>query len=766
MVANNFQPENTEQYEEISIVEIFFHYLRFWKYFIVSILICLGISYICLLYITPEYRVFSKALINDDKKGQTMDMTSAFNDIGVVQPKSNVDNEIIILGSQTLMKSVVDSLRLNFSYFKNGKMKKREIYKETPVFVSTPKIMASGSFTVDLESENVLSIHSGRENFDQKVKMGDELNSPWGILKFTPNLFGTESYPVEISVQSGYLPRVDITPVSKTSSVVELSLKIASPKKGQDIINSLVTIYNKNAIEDKNYVAFSTIDFINNRLSSVSKELQTAEEDVENYQKAKGITDLPAQGQLLLSSSSDYSKQKMDAVLQLDLLKSLQDYLMNPANQDKGLPSNVGITDPTVISLIQKYNEQILEKKDATGGMMKDHPMLIQYNNQVALIRADLLRGVDISENSVQETIKQLDRQDNMNMGLARELTTQEREFRDLLRKSTLKETLFTYLLQKREDTELSLVKATPNARVIDPASVNPVPVQPKKMIILLVAFIAGIVIPVIIIYIRDLFDNKVHTKDDVTRVISAPFLGIIPVSKSNDPFPVLKVRSSISERFRNIISNLEFIVGNERRKVISVTSFTSGDGKSFFSRNLALSLATLGKKTLLIDLDLRKSILAKTLGMTNTEKGSAMFLSDPKIHLSEIIDTSHTFHKNLDIIPVYIFPPNPAELLSSNRLEQLFHAIGRDYEYVIVDTAPAGLVADVYNINAYSLTTIFLLRSDSSLKKILPEIQELYREKRLNNLSVVLNAVTDENIYGYGYGYGSYKHDYYTDEK
>jgi len=769
MSPNNFQSENIEQpQEEVSIIETLFHYLRYWKYFILSIIICLGAAYVYLLFTTPEYQIFSKILINDDKKGQMVDMTSAFSDIGIVQPKSNVDNEIEILRSRTLMKSVVDSLRLNVSYFKSGKIRKREIYKETPVFVSIPKIMAAGSFTVDQVSDSVLSVHSNKEKFNGQVEIGEELNSPWGVLTFTPNPFKTESFPIEINLWSSYFPNVDISSVSKTSSVVQLSLISPSPQKGQDIINTLVAQYNKNAIRDKNYVSNNTIDFIDNRLGSVSGELQSAEMKVEDYQKQKGITDLQAQGQLILSQSGDYSKQIMDAGLQLDLLKTIQDYLMKPTNQDKALPSNVGITDPTVLSLIQKYNDLILEKKNETGGLLANHPKLIVYNNQLALVRADLLRGLDISEGSVQKTIDELQRQDNMNMGRARDLTTQERESRDLLRQSTLKETLFTYLLQKREDTELALVTATPNAKVIDPAAVDYTPVKPKKMIILLAALIIGAILPVIVIYIKDLFDNKIHTKDDVTRVISAPFLGIIPVSKEGDPFPVLKARSSITERFRTVISNLEFIVGSERRKIISVTSYTSGDGKSFFARNLAMSLATLGKKTLLIDLDLRKSVLIKTLGMSNTDKGSALFLSDPAIQVNEIIDASHTFHRNLDIIPVHIFPPNPAELLSSQRLEQLFQTIGRDYEYIIVDTAPVGLVADVFNINAYSLATIFLLRSDFSMKKILPEIQELYREKRLNNLSVVLNAVSDENIYGYGYGhyYGNYKHNYYTDEE
>jgi len=762
MEQNNFQSENMAQ-DEFSIVEIFFHYLRYWKWFILSIVVCLMVAFVYLRYTTPEYRVFSKIIISDSKKGQTQDMSATFSDIGLTAPRMNIDNELEILRSPSLMKSVVDSLGLGVSYFKSGKIKKIEIYKQTPIIVSIPFIKAPGLFTVDSVDANTLSIHS-ESGFDLKAEIGKEIGTPWGTLTFKPNPFRTESYPITVAVNPWYFPPVSVNPLNKTSSVVEVSIILPNPQKGQDIVNTLVDHYNKNAINDQNYVARSTITFIDERLDIVSGQLDTAEQKVENYNKSQGISDLQTQGQMALSSAGAYTKQISDAGIQLELLKQIQNFVMSHENDDL-VPSSTGINDPTVISLISKYNDGVLMKKNATAGMLKDHPKLIEYNNQVARIRDDLLKGINISEIGMQTTIRELQRQNNMYASKALEMPTQERATRDLARTQTIKETLYTYLLQKREDTGLALMMATPNAKVIDYAVSSGGPVQPKRMFILLAALILGTVIPIVIIYVRDLFDIKIHTKEDVKKIISAPFLGVIPIMKDNDPFPVLKVRTSMAERFRTVISNLNFIVGNEKRKIITVTSYTSGDGKSFFSRNLAMSLATSGKKTLLIDMDLRKSIMVKTLGLTDRDKGSTMFLSDPQIGISDIIDTSHSFHKNLDIIPVHVFPPNPAELLSSERLDQLFQGIGRDYEYIIIDTAPVGLVADVYNINQYALATIFLLRSNFTLKKNLFEIQEYYKDKKLNNLSIVLNAVTDENIYGYGYGnYGNYKHNYYTD--
>ena len=765
---NNFHLENTEQ-EEISIIQIVFHYLRYWKFFLLSIVVCLGLAYAYLFYTTPSYKVSSKVVIRDEKKGQSSFDMSAFNDLGIVMPKNNLDNEIELLRSSTLMKGVVDSLRINIGYLKKGAIKKQEIYKKTPVYVSIQNIMATGTFIVDKAGKNTLSIYSEKENFNQEVEIGKDLNSPWGLLRFSINPFGSETYPIEIVVKNSNnprtLPKVQIDAVSKTSSVVELSLITAIPQKGQDIINTLVAHYNKNAIDDKNYVANNSIAFIDERLLDVSGDLQSAESQVENYQKAQGITNLQAQGQLLLSSSSEYNKKIVDTEMQLSLLRHIKNYIMNPANKENTVPSNVGLTDPTVISLINKYNEEVLTQKKATVGLTKNHPTYIDFENQIALMREDLLKGIDISEASMLSIIQELQRQENMSVGKALNLSTLERGSRDLYRQQTLKEFLFNYLAQKKEEIGLSLVTATPNAKIIDPATYDPIPVKPKKMIVLLAAFMLAIIIPTVIIYVWDLIDNRVHTKEDVTKIVKAPFLGIIPVVKKMEIFPVLKLRSEVSERFRAIISNLEFVVGNDwKKRIIAVTSSTSDEGKSFVARNLAMSLAAMGKKTLLVDLDLRKSELMKMFEL-KISKGVTLFLSDFRVRVSEIIDTSHAFHQKLDIIPVHTFPPNPAELLASDRLEQLFQVIGREYDYVIVDTAPVGLVADVYKINPFAAAVIYITKSDYTLKSSLKDIQELYDEKRLNNLCVVLNAVSEDNIHVYG-TYGSYKHDYYREEE
>jgi capsular exopolysaccharide synthesis family protein len=310
---------------------------------------------------------------------------------------------------------------------------------------------------------------------------------------------------------------------------------------------------------------------------------------------------------------------------------------------------------------------------------------------------------------------------------------------------------------------------ATPNAVIVDPADFNPSPVSPKKNIILLAALLIGLIVPVLVIYIKDLFDNRLRAKDQLLKIVKAPFLGEIPRldnTKVNKPFPVLNVRSEIAEKFRIVTSNLEFIIPRNKASVIMVTSTRGGEGKSFFSRNLAMSLATSGKQTLLIDFDMRKSLMNELLEMEK-KQGIVMYLSDLSLDVTDVIDTSKTFNKNLDIIPVKVFPPNPAELLASQRLDLLFEKVETQYDYIIVDTAPVGLVADAYRIGKFADTTIFVTRSGYTYKADLQEIHFLYKNNKLNNLTTVLNAVpfTKPYVYGYGY-YGGKKHNYYAEEE
>ena len=765
MEQENLQLDNSNQ-NEVSLVETFFHYLSYWKFFIISVIVCLAILVAYLLFTTPLYRVTSQIIITDNSANQSsggIDV-NAFKDLGIVTPQNNIGNEIAVLNSRSLMRDVFDSLHLEASYFVDKGVRQQEIYKNTPIFVSIANIEKTGSFIIEKADSNTFSIRSGKEDFSQIVKLGEDVVSPWGLLNLKQNPFGMASYPITVVINDPTIFPLINTATSKAgnSSVVDLSIIIDNPQKGKDIINTLVTIYNRNAISDKNYVANNTINFINSRLDIIAKELGSAETDVETYKKEKGITDLGAQGQMLLASSSEYSQKINDAEVQLSILLDIKSFLSQASNAGNLLPANVGLTDQTILSLINTYNSALLEKQRETAGMKENMPTVIEYNKRIAQIKDDLLKGINFAESTSRLALRELQRQESTYLGQAQNLTTQEKESRELMRTQTIKEQLFIYLLQKKEETSLSLAMATPNAKVVDEATLFGL-VSPKILLLILGALILGIILPIVFIYVKDLFDTRVHTKDDVVRTLKAPFLGEVPDVKDNkEPFPVLKIRSGVAEKFRIIVSNLGFVVGGLKSKVISVTSSAPSEGKSFFARNLALSLATNGKKTLLVDLDIRKSELAKILDI-ETQHGSVYFLSNPSAKLSDIIHVGK-YHKNLDIIPVKVYPPNPAELLASDRLEMLFKEAGRLYEYIIVDTAPVGLVADAYTINQFVDTTIYVVRAGTTYKQALYDIQDIYTEKKLNSLTCILNAVPASKRYGYNYNYGHYKHSYYTE--
>ena len=764
MEQENLQSDNFNQ-NEVSLVETFFHYLSYWKIFVISIIVCLVVVCVYLLYATHLYRVTSEVIINDNARSHTSMDFNAFRDLGIITPTTNLGNEVEVLTSKSLMRSVADSLNLKVSYFENrGIRRQQEIYRNTPVFVFIANVVKPGSFTIEKADTNTFSIHSNRENFSQIIRFGEEVVSPWGLLILKENPFGMASFPITVAINPYYLPFINVTTQKGNStSVAELSIITTNPQKGKEILNTLIYIYNQNAVKEKNYVANNTIAFINSRLDIIAKELGTAEKDVEDYKRDKGITDLRAQGQILLTSSSEYNQKINNAEIQLSILLEIKSFLSQVSNAGNLLPANVGLTDPTILSLIQTYNATLLAKQRETAGMNDNMPTMIEYNKRIAQIKDDLLKGISFAESTSRATLRDLRKQEGMYLGQSLNLTTQERESRELMRQQNIKEQLFIYLLQKKEETSLTLATATPNAKVIDEASLFG-QISPKKSVLLLAALILSIILPIVFIYTKDLFDTKIHTKDDVIRVIKAPFLGEIPnVIDNKDPFPVLKVRSGVAEKFRIIISNLGFMTSGQRTKIISVTSSISSEGKSFFARNLALSLATNGKKTLLIDLDIRRSELLKILDIEALH-GSVYYLSNPSATLSEVRQVGR-FHKNLDIIPVKIYPPNPAELLESDRLKMLFREASGLYEYIIIDTAPVGLVADAYTINQFVTNTIYVVRAGHTDKQALKEIQEIYKEKKLNNVACILNAVSMSNRYGSNYNYRNYTQSYYTEE-
>ena len=774
--------DNNTTTDEINMVDLVVRCLHHWKLFCFSIISCIVIAAVHLICSIPEYKVTSTVVIKDEKKGNIGTEYTVFKDLGIISSSENLENELEVLKSKSIFNEMAERLNLHFSFHaKNrlgllvGKLNLRitntigmmDIYKQSPIFVTSPQVAADGTFIIDRREDGSFYFHSQEPKVEQTIQFDTPMETFWGPLIFTLNPLGWPLYPLTVKiVRTVQVPsKLSISSINKISSVVELSITTSNARKGEDIINTLIAIYNQRAIDEKNYVAINTTKFIDERLAIISGELSEAERNVEKYRLSKGITDIEAEARLFLSTSTSYDQQISNTEIQLGILRNIKQFLDNPANLGSVVPTNIGLTDPTIINLISKYNEEVINKMRETTGMRETNPVLAEFNYRIAILRSNLLSGIGMAESSLQTTLRELRAQEASYTVRTLQLTTQERESRELYRQKDIKESLFIYLLQKREETSLSMALATPNAKIVDTATPSERPVTPKKRLILISAFLLGFILPLVYIFIVDLFDVKLRSRDQLIRAVQAPFIGDIPQDKTVDNFPVRRVRTCIAERFRLICANLRFMsVSQTAEKIIMVTSTTGEEGKSFVSRNLALSLATTGKRTLLIDMDMRRSQMANMIIFT-TKKCLSVYLSEPQTTVDEIIERSHKLHANLDIIPVQLFPPNPAELLGSHRLAQLFTELEGRYDYIVLDTAPAALVSDAFTINHFATATIYVTRENHTHIATLAEVQHLYQHEKLKNLTVVLNGVEnrkgDYRNSGYGYGYGkNYYHD------
>ena len=731
-----------------SFPEIFFHCLLFWKEFILSIVFCFFVAFIYLRYTTREYMVYSTVLMSVNQQNSNYDL-SVFGELLIPSSWNDLEDDIITITSRSLMKEVVDSLQLGVAYYQVGFFKKREIYKYTPIFVHVSHPTDWGLLKLDQIDDSTFSITSKDKNFTQKFRLDEKIDSPYGQLSFSENPLGIYPYPIEVEIKNPLdLPAISVSPLNKYSDVVYLHINTPIPAKGIDIIQTLTEIYNQRSKEEKNLGANQTIRFIDERLPAITKELNQAEIAAEDYKRSNYLTDIETETQMLFLSTNDYAEQGMQVETQLSILTALQDHLTSPENEGKIAPTNVGLTDPTVLALMRIYNEEILEKNRIILGTTPSNPLVQEYETRIALLKKNLLEGITIAESSLHLSLMEIYKREIESSEKTKSFSTHERKWGHLFRDKKLKERLFTYLLLRKEETAMSLELATPGLKVVDDVEYGLV--SPNRNRIWLIALAIGLIIPLCFLYLRALLDNKLRKKEQLIQATQAPFLGEISVCNSRSVFPVSDLRSRIAEDFRLINSNLNFVISGSQSKVVMVTSSFSGEGKSFFSQNLALSLATLGKKTLLIDTDMRKSVLSKTLKI-HPDNDFTLFLSNPDLDCAQIIDKTASFHKNLDIIPLTVFPPNPSKLLASKRLDVLFDTVRKEYDYIIVDTAPIGLVADAFRIHSFSDTTIFITRTHHTPKSALCEIQDLYKSNKFQNLCLVLNAAPISNRYENG---------------
>jgi capsular exopolysaccharide synthesis family protein len=560
-------------------------------------------------------------------------------------------------------------------------------------------------------------------------------------------------------VAKGYCNSLSIAPTSKTTSVAVISLKNSSLQRGQDFINQLLEMYNRNTNNDKNEIAQKTAEFIDERIGIISKELGSTEANLESFKRDAGITDLTSEAQIALAGNAEYEKKSVENRTQISLVNDLRKYLRG--NEYEVLPSNVGLQDAALIGAIERYNEMLIERKRLLRTSTESNPTIVNLDTSIRAMKANVQATLEGTLQGLMITKESLDREASRYSRRISNAPGQERAYVSIARQQEIKAGLYLMLLQKREENAIALAATANNAKIIDEAIADDIPVSPKRPMIYLIALVLGVGIPVGIIYLIELTKFKIEGRADVEKLTSVPVVGDIPLTDEkndkNGSIAVFENKNNLmSETFRNIRTNLQFMLDNDQ-KVILVTSTVSGEGKSFVSSNLAISLSLLGKKVVIVGLDIRKPGLNKVFQLSNKEKGITQYLSNPETDLMELVQLSDV-NKNLFILPGGTVPPNPTELLARNGLDRAIETLKKHFDYVILDTAPIGMVTDTLLIGRVADLSVYVCRADYTHKAEYTLINELSFEKKLPNLCTVINGVDlKKRKYGYYYGYGKY---------
>lgn len=779
---DSYMQQESMSNDTFNIREEIEKYLIYWKWFVFGAALSIFIAWTYLRYTAPTYSASASILIKDNKKSGISAEFEAFKDLGIIGGGSlnNTDNEIEILKSRKIIGSVVDSLNLDINYFIEGRVISSEVYGIDRPFIinfikkDTLLHVRDTTFSIQTVDNKSFVLIPAENEEGEEYKFGEVINSKLGVFQILDNprvkaknkakKAGIGLYP-RYQIIDNYRKQIKISPVNKNSSVLILSLEDAVREKAEDVLDEIIRQYNLDAIKDKSQVSGKTKSFIDERILQVGKDLAIIDNDVEKFKKTNKFTGLPEEVNLILTSFAQNDQKIVELKTQLSLAEWILKQLRLESAKDDVLPPSLGFEDQTISQSILEYNNLILErnrKRENTGPL---NPILKQLDTQVESIKGSLLKSLENIRKSIDLQLKELRVEENKIASQVTSIPIKERGFIDIFRQQQIITEFYSYLLKKKEETDLSLAVTVPNAKIIDSAYSSKIPVAPKKKIIYLAAMILGLLIPFAIIYIKELLDTKVHTKSDIEDQLSIPFLGDIPKNTTNDKVVIgMDVRSSSAEAFRLIRTNLDFMLASNRNesKSIFITSTTSGEGKSFISINLAATLALSDKKVLLMGMDLRAPKVTEYLGIPD-RKGVTNYITDDSLTLDDIIFNIPEV-KGLDIIASGVVPPNPAELLMTKRIDNLFTIVKEDYDFVIVDTAPVNLVTDTLLISKYADMFVYTVRANYLDKRLLTVPKNLYNEKRLPNMAIVLNDTDPKK--SYGYGYGGYGYGYVVVEK
>ena len=753
--------------QDVNIIDILMFLLSKWKWFVISIIVFGGLAWFQYARTPKTYFRSATVIIKDpSNKISSAGLDRYDNYIN----KVNVANEILQFRSKKLMRDVVSRVSADIDYKVKEGLQMTELYKKSPVsvrFLETTPEMHLNMVVTPLDSSKVMVSDFGSDESDKKwtVPMKDTVNIEGVKLVVAPTNYYTDSWKGEhihitknpmSSVVGYFISSLGIRQEEDEASILTLSLKDRSAARAEDVLNMLISVYNEEAINDKNQVAINTAEFINERLIIIESELGGVESHLESFKRENRIVDIATTAGMYVGESQKYNTNVMELETQLRLATYIKDYLTDPTREIDLIPANTGISDMNIESQIAQYNTIKLRRDKLIEDSSEKNPVVEELNTSLRAMKQSIIRAVDNMIVSI--NVRRNDAQSRESQAQSRvsSIPTKERQMLSIERQQKIKESLYLFLLNKREENALSQAMVDNNARVIDGASGPNAPIAPNRNKIMLLGLLLGLAFPGVIFLMIMFLDTRIRTKKDIQGKVTAPFLGVIPEQdKENE--------NLISEAFKIVRTNMSFLSRKDRKiQVIMCTSFSSGDGKTFVSLNLANSFISARKKVVLVDLDIRKGTLTAHFSKHSHHhaQGVTNYLADTDLRLGDII-SSDTGVEGLDLIPSGSIAPNPAELLMDERLDEMFKELRNRYDVIITDSVPVGLVADATIANRVTDLTLFVVRAGRLDRRQLPDIEAMYQERKLTNMSLLLNGA-DFHHHGYGYGYGyGYGHGY-----
>ncbi len=771
----------------VPLTDILYRTLHYWPWVLLSVFVCVGAGVAYLLCTPKVYTTTASILIKDDTSGKTAGVED-FGDFGLFQNKTNIQNEVTTLKSPDMMEEVVRRLGLDMNYYLPGRFHRVVAYgSNLPVTVSMPGFPDNlgASFEVEVSADGNISVSDLKSEdleYDNVFKgtLNDTIRTEIGPIVVIPTseYISGEAYTVDVvrtpiaSTAKSYEGHLTVSMSDDKGTVINLSITDQSTQRAQELLNTLIAVYNESWIRDKNQIAVSTSNFINDRLGVIESELGHVDSDISSFKSEHLIPDVEAASSMYMTQNQQISQDILNLNNQLQMTRYIRSYLTSDAYNNQLLPSNTGIENASIMSQISEYNQLLLQRNSLIEKSSDKNPIVKTLDAQMESVRSAIIASVDNSIIALNTQIKNLQGSQAATTSKIASNPTQAKYLLSVERQQKVKESLYLFLLQKREENELSQAFTAYNTRIVNrPSSVGPT--APNTRNILLVSFLIGLVIPFGVVYVNETNNTKVRGRKDVEH-LAVPFLGEIPQyaaggkkttgGEQHTAAFVVKEgkRNIINEAFRVLRTNSEFMCGSGAgHTVIALTSFNPGSGKSFISVNLGKSLALKGRKVLVIDGDMRHGSTSAYVG--SPAKGLANYLSLAETNIAPlIVDVPDC--PTLSILPVGTIPPNPTELLESPRFSELLDRLKSDYDYILIDCPPIEVVADAQIIDKYADMTFFIIRAGLLERSMLPELDRLYEEKKYRNMSFILNGTRNDQgrygyshsyRYGYGYGYG-----------